>query len=255
MRTIESVAIGTVSKVDAELGRIKVTFKWMKPEQESHWAPIASLLAGKQRGARFMPEEHDEVLVAFDRGNYEHPYIVGFLWNDVDKSPDNNEHNRLIVTPGGHELRFEDKDGDKRVVLKTKEGHRLALDEKDRSIKLTSKEGHNLRIDDAAGKVVLSDKNGSNHVTIEMAGTIKVQASSQVTVEAPNISLTEGASHPVVFGDLLLQYLNTTLLPVLQTHLHQPQFALGIFPVTPALPVPTFPPATPAINSMRVKSG
>ena len=55
------------------------------------WAPIASLLSGKSRGARFMPEVDDEALVAFDHGEFEHPYVIGFLWNGVDKAPDDNQ--------------------------------------------------------------------------------------------------------------------------------------------------------------------
>jgi uncharacterized protein involved in type VI secretion and phage assembly len=136
MKRIESVAIGTVSQIDAELGRIKVMFDFMTPPQESNWAPIASLLAGKKTGARFMPEQKDEVLIAFDRGDFEHPYVVGFLWNHVDKAPDNNEHNRLIVTPGGHQLRFEDKPGAKKVIVRTDGGLTITMDDTQQSIEI-----------------------------------------------------------------------------------------------------------------------
>ena len=136
MRTFEGVVIGTVTKVDAELGQIKVMFDWMTPPQESNWAPIASLLAGKKSGARFMPEQNDEVLLAFNHGDYEHPYVVGFLWNGTDKAPDDNQHNRLIVTPGGHELRFEDKPGAKKVIVKTDGGLTITMDDAQKSIEL-----------------------------------------------------------------------------------------------------------------------
>lgn len=164
MRNIESVAIGTVSKVDAQLGRIKVKFKWMKPEQESHWAPIASLLAGKKRGARFMPEEHDEVLVAFDRGQYEHPYVVGFLWNDVDKSPDNNQHNRIIVTPGGHELRFEDKTGAKKVIVQTDGKLSVTMDDAKKTIVIQAG-GQTVTMDNTNKKIEI--KAGGQTITMD----------------------------------------------------------------------------------------
>lgn len=249
------VVTAVVEEVHAEQGRVRVEYRGMQQSLLSPWAYIAAPMSGRGRGALFMPERGDEVLVCFGDGDFAHPYVVGFLWNGEQTSPETEAHNRVIVTPGGHQLRFEDKEGDRRIVLMVKDGHRLVLDEKAKLVTLKSKEGHKLEFDDNANKVVLTDKNGSNHVTIEMGGTIRVQASSQVTVEAPAIALTDGAPHPLTFGDLLLQYLNTTLLPVIQSHIHQPQFALGIFPVTPAPPVPPFPAATPAIHSTRVKTG
>ncbi len=170
MKAIESVAIGTVSKVDAELGRIKVMFDFMTPPQESNWAPIASLLAGKKTGARFMPEEKDEVLVAFNQGNYEHPYVVGFLWNGKDKAPDDNQHNRLIVTPGGHQLRFEDKPGAKKVIVKTDGGLAITMDDTQKSIEI--KDGSlTIIMNDTQKSIVISG--GGRAVTMQ-GGQIKI---------------------------------------------------------------------------------
>jgi len=196
MKELEGVVVGTVSEIDARLGRVKVNFPWLQPAQESHWAPIASLLSGKERGARFMPEKNDEVLVAFDHGQYEHPYVIGFLWNGVDKAPDDNRHNRLIVTPGGHELRFEDKDGDKRVVLKTKDGHRLSLDDKDRSITLESKGKHKLEIRDQEGKVTVSTQSGGKVTLDNLPGRATIEVASNKIVITPagiRIEATAGA--------------------------------------------------------------
>ena len=73
-------------------------------------------------------------------------------------------------------------------------------------------------------------------------------------IEAPNIELVENATHPLVFGDNLLQYLNQ-LVQIYQSHVHPGELALGVFPVTPAPPVPPFPPATPSLLSVKVKTG
>ena len=72
-------------------------------------------------------------------------------------------------------------------------------------------------------------------------------------VEAPQIELVEGATHPLVFGDNLLQYLNQ-LVATFNAHLHPGETVLGI-PVTPAPPVAPFPPATPSLLSVKVKTG
>ena len=76
------------SEVDAKPAASRSSFRGWSRRSDSHWAPIASLLAGKKRGACFMPELDDEVLVAFDRGEFDHPYVVGFLWNGADEAPD-----------------------------------------------------------------------------------------------------------------------------------------------------------------------
>jgi uncharacterized protein involved in type VI secretion and phage assembly len=170
----------------------------MEPAVESYWAPIASLLAGKKRGARFMPEVGDETLVAFDRGQFEHPYVIGFLWNGQDEAPDSVATNRLIVTPGGHELRFEDKDGDRRIVIKTAGAHRITLDDKDKSIKVESAEGHKLEILDADGKMAVATKNGGKVTLGNAPGTAVVEASRNrislgpggITIEVATGTLT-----------------------------------------------------------------
>jgi uncharacterized protein involved in type VI secretion and phage assembly len=136
MKQYNGVVIGLVKEIDPTLGRIKVDFPWMTPPQRSHWAPIASLMAGKKRGTFFMPEIDDEVLLAFDQGDFHHPYVLGFLWNGVDPSPETNKKNRVIVTPGGHTLRFEDNDGEKRTILRSSGGLEILLDDKDQSIQL-----------------------------------------------------------------------------------------------------------------------
>ena len=50
--------------------------------------------------------------------------------------------------------------------------------------------------------------------------TIKIAAGSATTiiVDAPQIQLVDGASHPLVFGDQLLQYLNQ-IVQMYQSHI------------------------------------
>ena len=117
-------------------GRIELQFPWLSESLRSSWAPVATPLAGKQRGVFFMPAIDDEVLVAFEHGRFEHPYIVGYLWNGVDTPPESNPDNRVVVTPGGHTLRFEDGDGGKKVILKSSSGQTITLDDSDGSITL-----------------------------------------------------------------------------------------------------------------------
>src|SRR2546426_9457473 len=63
------------------LGRVKIRFPWLSEDNESWWARIAAPMAGKERGAYFLPEVDDEVLVAFEHGDVNFPYVLGALWN------------------------------------------------------------------------------------------------------------------------------------------------------------------------------
>ena len=131
MKTYPGVVTGIVKNLsDPEgQGRIELVFPWLSDSVRSSWAPVASALAGKDRGAFFMPEIDDEVLVAFEHGDINHPYIVGFLWNGVDTPPESTNQNRVIKTPGGHQLRFEDSAGAKKVILKSHGGHHIEIDD------------------------------------------------------------------------------------------------------------------------------
>jgi uncharacterized protein involved in type VI secretion and phage assembly len=185
MRGERGVVTGVVHKVDAKQGRVMVEYRNIEDRMLSPWAYIAAPLSGKGRGALFMPEEGDEVLVCYGDGEFARPYVVGFLWNGEHISPESEASNRVIVTPGGHQLRFEDKDGDKRVVLKTKGEHRLALDDKDKSVTLESTGHHKLEIQDNGGKVVLTTQNGGK-VTLEDSGKATVEASQNIITLGPD---------------------------------------------------------------------
>ena len=141
-------------------GRIELQFPWLSDSVRSSWAPVASALAGKERGAFFMPEIDDEVLVAFEHGDINHPFIVGFLWNGVDTPPETTNQNRVIKTPGGHQLRFEDTDGAKKVILKSNGGHHIEIDDSAETITIRTNSGNQF--------IVLND--ASNSVTVRGGG-------------------------------------------------------------------------------------
>ncbi|HEY9664289.1 MAG TPA: phage baseplate assembly protein V, partial [Allocoleopsis sp.] len=145
---MEGVFIGIVTnnKDPEGLGRVKVKFPAREGEGESYWARIATLMAGQARGTFFLPEVNDEVLVAFEQSNINHPYILGCLWNGEDKPPDKNEDGknniRTIRSRSGHQITFnDDADGKKeKLEIQTKGGHRIVLDDASGSEKIEIKD-------------------------------------------------------------------------------------------------------------------
>ncbi len=175
MKTHPGVVVGIVKSFEdpESEGRIQLQFPWLSDTQRSYWAPVAAFHAGKGRGAFFMPELGDEVLVAFEHGDFDHPFIVGFLWNGVDRPPESDTKNRIILTPGGHTLRFEDGDNKKKVILKSSGGHQVVLDDSSsaQSITITTQGNQQMVLSDLNQSIKLQGGGRS----IEMsAGMVKI---------------------------------------------------------------------------------
>ena len=47
-------------------------------------------MAGPARGLYVLPEVDDEVLVGFEHGRPDAPFVLGALWNGKDKPPESN---------------------------------------------------------------------------------------------------------------------------------------------------------------------
>ena len=149
MRNVEGVVIGLVKEIDAAKAQVKLEFPWLQSSYRSNWAPIAAPMSGSKRGLFMMPEKDDEVLVAFRQGNMDHPYVIGFLWNGSDAPPDSKSQNRIIVTSGGHTLRFEDDEKGKpgkRVILKSNAGHEVVLDDEGKNVMVQFKGGGSIKM-------------------------------------------------------------------------------------------------------------
>lgn len=106
---VPGFVIGIVSTVDPALGRVKLRVPSIDDDMETNWAPIASPMAGPGRGLYFMPELGDEVVIGFDRGLFDFPYVVGFLWNGKDAPPRTDGTMRVIRSVNGHEIAICDR--------------------------------------------------------------------------------------------------------------------------------------------------
>jgi uncharacterized protein involved in type VI secretion and phage assembly len=96
-------------------------------------ARVASFMAGDRRGAWFMPEVGDEVVVGFELGDYNRPVILGALWSDVDQPPEpadtsSANNTRTIVSRAGHQITFDDGASGK-IVIKTRGNTEITLED------------------------------------------------------------------------------------------------------------------------------
>ena len=156
------------------MGRVKVKFPWLNDQDESHWARICSLMAGKGRGAYFLPEIDDEVLLAFEHGDRRCPYVLGALWNGKDTPPTTNSDGkndvRLIQSRSGHVIRFNDADGKETIEIIDKNDNSITFDAVRNSLTIATKKD-----------IMLSAPQGT--ITLD-AQTIEIKASTQTTLQA-----------------------------------------------------------------------
>ena len=108
---IFGVVTGVVTNIEDpdSMGRVKVMIPRMTGQSdESAWARVATFMAGPGRGAFFLPEVDDEVLLAFEYGDPSMPYVIGALWNGQDAPPETNSDGkndiRVIKSRSGHKM-------------------------------------------------------------------------------------------------------------------------------------------------------
>ena len=194
LQKIEGVVVGVVTnnKDPDNKGRIKVKIPILTEEVESDWIRIATLMAGKERGSLIIPEVNDEVLLAFHMGDISKPFVIGCLWNDKEKPPagkDDKNNVRKFVSRSGHELTFNDKQGDESVSIVTKKGLKLELIDKQDTIKLQDKAGtHGVTIKGGnSGEIEI--KTGSTKVTINSKGEATVESMSKLTLKSTEVAI------------------------------------------------------------------
>lgn len=110
---IQGVVIGIVEDLnDPEgLGRVRVRLPWLGGEPLSHWARVATPFASAETGFHFRPQVGDEALLAFEHGNTDYPYVLGYLWSGENTPPAlDSDAQRLVTTIAGHRLVFDDGD-------------------------------------------------------------------------------------------------------------------------------------------------
>ncbi|MCB5168495.1 VgrG-related protein [Streptomyces bambusae] len=211
-------------------GRVKLAFPWLDAEYVSDWARTVQA-GGKGGGGIFGPEVGDEVLVGFEQGRVDHPYVLGGLYNGQDK-PSAHEgplvdgtsgatNRRSLVTRTGNRLELLDaRGGPQGVRLATGDGKlTLHLDQKatsitvhsDGSVEITAKEkvtvkaDRGISMDAGTGKLELAGQSvqvkAQTGVEVDGgAGAVGLQTNGQVTVKGTTVAVNGQASTEIKGG-------------------------------------------------------
>jgi uncharacterized protein involved in type VI secretion and phage assembly len=185
--------IVTDNKDPDKLGRVKVKIPRLSGEDESNWARVISFMAGKEMGGFFLPEVNDEVLVAFEYGDINIPYIIGSLWNGKDSPPltnDDGKNNfRIIKSRSGHIIRLDDTEGQEKIeIIDKTQNNKIIIDSKEKKISIISDK--DIEISAPNGKVKIE----AMDIEAKSSASTKIEASSSMDLKASGTTNLKGAT-------------------------------------------------------------
>lgn len=192
------VAVGVVTNTkDPEgLGRLKLKLPWLAADTETGWVRMASPMAGAGRGLYLLPEVDDEVIVAFEHGSPQVPFVLGVLWNGKDKPPatnsDGKNNIRMLKSRSGHVVRLDDTDGAEKIEIIDKSAkNSIVIDAKQNTVTITCEA--DLVLESTNGKVVLRGTSvevaAKSALNLASNGTAEVKASGQLTLKGAMVNI------------------------------------------------------------------
>jgi uncharacterized protein involved in type VI secretion and phage assembly len=147
------------------------------------WARVAVPFAGDNRGAFFIPDVGDEVLVMFLSGDSRFPVVLGGLWNGHDTAPDKFGGSGTSVD---------------RWTITGKAGTKIAIieDSTGPTIQFTTPGQLTGKMTDSDGSIEFRDSNQTS-VRIDSSGVtinaptaqVQVTAASSMSITAPQVSV------------------------------------------------------------------
>jgi type VI secretion system secreted protein VgrG len=170
------------------LGRVQVEFYWASGNKSSHWIRMIQPHTGAGKGFYFIPEIDEEVLVGFEGGNAQCPYVMGAHYNGQAKSdfydPKNSIKGWKLLF--GQLFKFIEKVG---IWLSDPSGNEIHLDEENKNINATTPETFTIRakniIFEATESITLKagyniDSSADNNIEQTAGNDITISASGNL---------------------------------------------------------------------------
>jgi uncharacterized protein involved in type VI secretion and phage assembly len=184
------VATGVVIQVIPDpmfLSRVQVQLPWIDDVDLSPFARVAMPMAGAAHGMYFIPNVGDEVLVAFEHGDVNVPYIIGSLWHGLAPPPlpSPELQIRTIRTLAGNQINFTEVPPG--ISILTPGGNLVQLGQPGIGVVVRSDTGAQITVGNTVFTVTTAG------VTITSAN-ISVKADTQLNLTAPEVNITGTAT-------------------------------------------------------------
>ncbi|PSL55904.1 uncharacterized protein involved in type VI secretion and phage assembly [Saccharothrix carnea] len=197
-----------------ERGWVRLKFPWLDDNYVTDWVRTVQW-GGVRGGGVFSPEVNDEVLVGFEQGSLDRPYVLGGLYNGVDQPSPHDVplvdrrsgrlNRRSLVSRTGNRLELLDgltaagvrlETGDKRLDI--------TLDEKTGAIEIRVRARRGRRV---LGSISLTDRG----ITIDArrgdlvlkGNTVSVEAATSVSVRGRTEASVDGGAQAVLKGRIV----------------------------------------------------
>ena len=190
-----------MNQAKTRLDKAADDYKKKLNEIASPWIRVATPMATDGGGAYFKPRQGDEVLVNYDSGNIERPYVVGSLFSKNVLVPDERNGRTIgtslhggasiaIVSPNGHGITFKDPGNANGFVSSVSPAistiqnvgrFKIPMDGTDKDM------AGGIRIGDRYGLYSIDMSSDKRSVKISSSlGTVKLDAYTGITISAPN---------------------------------------------------------------------
>ncbi|MFJ6675082.1 VgrG-related protein [Actinosynnema sp. NPDC091369] len=172
------LATGIVTDIrepgNGQRGWVRLKFPWLDDVYVTDWVRTVQW-GGINGGGVFSPEVNDEVLVGFEQGSLDRPYVIGGLYNGVDKP---SAHDVPLVDPT--------KGGVNRRSLVSRSGNRLEL------LDSPTTAGVRLQTGDKRVDITMDEKTGSVDIEVRTPQGAQVLGSISMTPRGITVDARNG---------------------------------------------------------------
>ncbi len=209
--------------------RLRLTVPSVLGAQTTGWAlPCLPFGGLTNQGLLLVPEVDAQVWVEFEEGNTDQPIWVGVFWQQSGDLPEEGDLDepttRVLRTPSGHVLQFDDAAGEEQFRLAHPAGAEMTVDAAG-TFNLTDAAGATVTLDAEAGSVTVEDSNG-NTLTMDASGTVIEDANGN-KVEMTAAGITVKGTQIVIDGSQVAvggqggePLVKASFLALFATHVH-----------------------------------
>lgn len=175
------------------LSRVKVQFPWQKPLGETTpWLRVMTPHGGADKGFHFIPEVGEEVVVNFEGGNAEKPFVIGAMYTGSAK-PDSwqtaTNDIKAIRTRSGHLIELNDTKGSESIKITDRNSNTFHIDTVKNNIEVTANETMTFNCKNMNINVAQNMNTMVGNNILESAGkNINQVAGSDFTKKSTNMS-------------------------------------------------------------------
>ena len=196
--------------------RVRVQFPWQEEKnQMTPWIRLIQPHSGAGKGFHFIPEIGEEVLVGFESGNAEKPFVMGTHYNGSETSSYHTSGNdkKVIHTRSGTKIILNDAEGS--VFIEDPSGNTYLMDgngninvNSPKNMSFTAGEDINI----SAGKNMNTTVGNDHKINITKNNQFKSKSYKQTVNENKTVNVigdldetTSKTTHKAKNGDILIQ--------------------------------------------------